>query len=165
MKKLLAIAVILTAFAASESFAQPTSTSNATAQVSITVNTAVQLQKNNDLAFGTVVQGVTSATVNPITGGASAARFTMTSPVNQDITVQYTTTDLTSGTNTIGFSGAGTLSGNQNLAQGSSTTVTNNSTVTTTNGTYYFWAGGTATLAANQAAGQYSGSFTLTVSY
>jgi hypothetical protein len=151
---------------ANELFAQQPVYASATAQVTLAVNVAPALTKNRDMSFGTVNQGVTSATVNPVTDGNKAAMFTLSASANTPVTVTYTTTDLTSGPNVISFNSGGVLSGNNVNVQASSTSVPTNSTVTT-NGTgyYYFWAGGTATLAINQPAGTYSGSFTLQVSY
>ena len=163
MKKLLAIAVLFTVLAASESFAQP---ANATATVSLTVNNALSLATNRNMAFGVVVQGVTTATINPITGGATAAMFTLGASATTPVTVTFSSTDLQSGVNTISFAGAGTLSGNSTNVQASSTNVTSGSTVTTSGtGAYFFWAGGTATLLATQPTGAYSGSFTISVTY
>lgn len=107
MKKSLAIAALLFAFAAGESFAQSQS-----ATVSLTVNSAISIVKNNDMAFGVVSQGITTAAINPVTGGASAAKFTVTAAASTLLNVTFTTTDLSDGSgHTISFAGAGTLSG------------------------------------------------------
>ncbi len=163
MKRLITVALLLATFAAGEAFAQP---ANATASVTLTVNNAIALTKNRDLAFGVIPEGTLTATVNPITGGAAAAMFTLGASANTAMNVSFASTDLTSGANTIGFAGAGTLSGNTVNGQAASTSVLNNSQVTTSGtGAYFFWAGGTATLSPTQATGAYSGSFTLSVSY
>jgi hypothetical protein len=164
MKKLLAIAVMLTAFATSQSFAQ--GNASQTASVTLTVNNAMTLTKQRDLAFGAVAQGITSAVVNPITGGAAAAMFTLGASANTPVTVTFAATDLTSGANTIGFASGPNVSGGSTNVQASSSTVMSNTTITTNAaGAYFFWAGGTATLSPTQAAGAYSGSFTLNVAY
>jgi hypothetical protein len=162
MKNVFVFVAILTAFAASESYAQSQS-----ATVNLSVNSAIGIVKNRDLNFGTVSQGITTASISPITGGASAAMFTVTAAASTLLNVTFSTTDLTDGGgHTITFAGAGTLSGLNANTQASSASVSSGGTVTTNaSGNYYFWAGGTATLSPTQAANAYSGTFTLTLSY
>ncbi len=162
MKKLLAVALLLATFAAGNAFAQ----GSATASVSLSVNNALSLTNTRAMAFGVVVEGVTTATINPITGGAAAAAFTLGASASTPITVTYTTSDLTSGVNTISFAGAGTLSGFATNVQASSAAVISGNTITTSGtGAYFFWAGGTATLLPTQPTGVYGGNFVLNVSY
>lgn len=162
MKNIFAIAVILMAFAAGESYAQSQS-----ATVNLVVNSAISIVKNRDMNFGTLSQGITTTSISPITGGASAAAFTVTAAASTLLNVTFATTDLTDGGgHTITFAGAGTLSGLNANTQASSASVSSGGTVTTNgSGNYYFWAGGTATLSPTQAANAYSGTFTLTLSY
>ncbi|HUI29612.1 MAG TPA: DUF4402 domain-containing protein [Candidatus Acidoferrales bacterium] len=160
MKKFLAIAVLLTAFAASESFAQ------ATAVVNLTVNNAISLTKTRDISFGIVPQGVTTVTINPVTGAGATGTFTLGASASTQMNVSWSSTDLASGGNTIGFAGAGTASGNTVNVQGTSLPLTNPGIFTTSGtGAYFFWAGGTATLTPTQATGSYTGTYTLTVTY
>jgi Mat/Ecp fimbriae major subunit len=159
MKKILAIAVLLTAFAASDSFAQ-----TATAAVNLTVNSAITLTKTRDMNFGTIVQGITSQSIDPVTGAGATATFTLLGNAATPITVTFSSANLINGANTVTF--VGTLAGNTVNTQSGATSITSGNSVTTSgSGNYYFWAGGSATLASNQAAGAYSGSFTLTVAY
>ncbi len=167
MKKLLAIAVILTAFAASESFAQFSHTTAGTqATVTLNVLTAPSITLNRNMNFGTIYQGVTTATVDPVNGGGNAAMFTVQGDTNESIAVNWTSSaNLTNGvSNNIPWTPS--LSGYTSNVQTSSNSLTSGGTVAMSSaGYFYVWGGGTATLAANQPGGQYSGTLTITVSY
>ncbi len=163
MKKLLAIAVLITAFAASESFAQ---SGNAAAAVTITVTATVTVTNIRGLTFGTHVQDSTAATVNANSGGTNAAYFTLQTSANHLSTVTYSSTAMTYTTGTINWTPS--LVGSSSVAnQISAASVSSGSTVTTNgSGYFYFWVGGTTDPITNTLpAGGYSGTFTLNVAY
>jgi hypothetical protein len=166
MKRLLAIAVTLTSFATSEVAAQPDKDAAAqTANVNLTLISGPTLTKVADMTLPNSVVGVTSISVNPITGGSAAAYFILSAQASTPVTVTFSVTPLVlASQNPIPF--AGVLVGNATDVQTSATNITPSSTVTTnSSGEYYFWAGGTATPAHDQGAGAYLGTFSLDVSY
>ncbi len=136
----------------------------ATALVNMTMKPTMGLTTGRDLTFGFVVQGVTSIYVDPITGGNSAAYFSLSAPPNTPVTVTFSSGVLSDGSNSIAFNGA--LSGGPSTTQNQSSQLTSGNTITTnSSGEYYFWAGGTANLSPTQPIGTYVGSFVLTIAY
>ena len=136
----------------------------ATTDVEMHVIGAPTLIKSRDLNFGSVWQGMTTLTVNPVTGGNSAAFFTLTTQANSSVSISFSSTDLTSGTNSISFSGL--LSGNSSPDQNTSALISSGNSLTAgPSGDFYLWAGGTANLAPDQLIGVYTGSFTITIVY
>ncbi len=166
MKKVIASAIVLVAFAAN-SHAQSTATATATA----TVVTPISIAKNTDMSFGNLsVQTGTGGTVvlaadgsrtrtsgvtlPATTGTVSAADFTVTGTGAYTYVVTLPTTVTlthTGGVETMVASAFGTnLGGNGAL----------------TAGTQDFKVGATLTVAAGQLAGVYtSGNFNVTVNY
>ncbi|MCL4509914.1 MAG: DUF4402 domain-containing protein [Bacteroidetes bacterium] len=163
MRKILALAVLMTAFAASESFAQ---SGNASASVAVTVTAQVTVTNVRGLNFGTHVQDSTAATVSANNGGTNAAYFTLQTSASHVSTVTYSNTAMTYSTGTINWTSS--VVGSSSAAnQLSAATVGNNTTVTTNgSGYYYFWVGGTTDPITNTLpAGAYTGTFTLNVAY
>jgi len=160
MKKILLTLECLSFLLANKAFAQTT----ATADVYMKVNGSVTLTKVRDLDMGIVVQGITSVSIDPITGGGLAACFLFEGEENSSVTVSFTSANLTSGTDNISFTGA--LAGCGSSEQSDATPITSgNPVITNPDGNYYFWAGGTAELSPDQPFGIYTGSFTLSIAY
>jgi len=162
MKSKVAIAsTVLAAALASTSAHAATANADATA----TILEQVTVTKSADLDFGTIVVGATGGTVDISTAGArtcaaalvcsgavTAAAFDVDGTTGEvvDVTVPANVT-LTSGTGPTATSMTATLSG-------SDATIT-------LDGTDAFTVGGSLAVGANQAAGDYSGTFTVTVDY
>ncbi len=166
MKKLLAIAVTLGAFTTSELFAQTDKTeATQTANVHLHLISGPTLTKVSDLTLPNSVVGVTSVSVNPITDGSAAAYIILSANASTSVTVTFSSSTLVlAGQPSIPFTG--TLAGNGTNIQASATDIISaNSVITNSSGQYFFWAGGTATPAADQGPGDYVGSFTLNVAY
>jgi len=170
MKKLFFIAMLLV-FAASTSFAQWW-TSSQTVNATVRVLWALTLTTGSPgtLNFGTITKS-DSAEVNPNTSN-SAVPFTADGIQGVPIHVTYSNTSLTGqhgGSPAIPWTPK--LVGSNTNAQGSATVVNSGDWVTLSgtfpglNGKYYFWLGGKLYTDANQAADDYQGTFTLTVSY
>jgi len=160
-EKILTTLVLLCTIAATESFAQPSTT---TANVTIKINGAMTLTKLRDMDMGFVMQGVMSISVDPITGGAQTAYFTFDAGPNASATVSFSSTNLTSGADNMPFTCS--LAGGNSPNQNNASIVSSGDAVTTSStGTYYFWAGGTADLSPTQPLGTYSGDFILSVAY
>lgn len=155
--------VILLAISATETSAQTQSVSQ-WATVSFNVKSAIELKVNRNLAFGYVIQGETTVSVDPIAGGSLAAYFSLNGPPDTFVTVTFSSSPLTDGQNAIPFSGL--LAANSNPDQIGGVPIKSGSTITTgATGEYNFWAGGTATLSPSQPLGVYTGSFTLSIAY
>ncbi len=166
MKKILVSVALIAVFTASELLASPADTSlTAGAQVSLTVQATHLLQKTRDLTFPAVYVGVTSETVDPVTGGSNPATFQLQGPLSESITITFpasiSLTLTTGGSATITV--APIVAGNVVNNQSSAAPITSGNTYTTAsaydanNQTYYLWSGGTATLSPTQVAGPYSG--------
>jgi Domain of unknown function (DUF4402) len=132
--------------------------------VNLGVRATMALSTGRDLTFGSVIQGETSVSVDPIAGGNNAAFFSFTTSPNTPVTVTFSSSSLSYGVNSIFFTG--TLAGNSGSNQSEATIIPSGNTITTnSSGDFYFWAGGTAHLSPTQPIGAYAGSFTLTVAY
>lgn len=135
-----------------------------TAPVYLDVKGTVTLTKVRDLSMGFVLQGVTSITIDPIIGGSQVAYFVFAGQPNSPVTVSFSSSELTSGSYTIIFTGA--LAGSGAPDQHNGSLIANGDPViTNSDGEYYFWAGGTADLSPTQPYGIYTGSFTLSIAY
>lgn len=145
----------------SQTFAQ---SAHVTATVNLHLSGTVSLTKVRDLNMGFVMQGVTSATIDPTTGGRQTAYFIFSGEPDLPIFVSFSSSNLTSGADHITFTGA--LAGGTSSIQDDPSLIANGDPIITgSDGTYCFWAGGTATLSPTQPFGIYSGDFTLSIAY
>ncbi|HEY9164712.1 MAG TPA: hypothetical protein VIS48_00975 [Candidatus Kryptonia bacterium] len=88
------------------SSAHSVSQSASGASVNIVVNSSIGLTNVRDMNFGVVVKCVTSAIISPITGGGSRAYFTVHGAATTPVVASFSTTNLTSGANSIAFTGS-----------------------------------------------------------
>jgi hypothetical protein len=139
---------------------------NASATVTAAVQQPITVTKNNDLSFGTVFPGV-DKTIAVTAGGA--AKFTVagqaSTPVNLTFTIPAT---IASGGNTLTLaSWAGHFATTDVTSGGTSFTPSASATTATLSGSgaLYVYIGATAQPTVTQAAGNYSGSMTMTVVY
>ncbi len=161
MKIVLMSLVLISSLAIGKSFAQ---TVSATSEVYLQVKGTTSLTKVRDLSMGLVIQGFTSVNINPISGGSEAAYFFFVGEPNSPVTASFSSSDLTSGTYTIAFTG--TLAGSGAPDQHNATLIASGDPViSNSDGEYYFWSGGTANLSPTQPYGIYTGSFTLSIAY
>ena len=161
MKKFLVVAATIASFAAGESFAQ-----SKTATVSLTVNSSITFTKVRDLNLGTVVVGVTSDSVDAVTGGANAAYFTLLGSASTPVEIQWASLGALSDGNGHTINWTPYVAGNNSGTQASATYLTSgNFYSTNASGNYYYWVGASASLSPTQSAGSYSGSVQLTVNY
>jgi len=163
MKKLFFIAVLLV-FAASISFAQ--GQAQATATVYATVIGSLSITASNAaINFHEIPQN-TSKTVSPINGGSDAAAFVVRGHPNHNITVSYdNSVSLTGPGNALTMNSS--VSGNTANDQQNSTLLTSNPQTVQigSDAKYYLWAGGTINVPSDQATGDYTGTFHITVAY
>ncbi len=164
MKRYISIALVLTAFWATNSFAQVSGT--ATATVNLTVNAQVTVTTVRDLNFPSHVQDSTAAAVNPNSDGTEAAYLILQTSANHSCSVSYTNTPMTFTTGSISWTPS-LVGATTSTNQTSATSVSSGSNVTTSGtGYYYFWVGGTTAPITNTLpAGAYQGTFDLTVTY
>lgn len=160
MKKLLAIAVILTGFVATEAFAQ----SSANATVSLTVNGAVSITAtHNTLDMGSVAAG-TPATVAVSDGSAALFTINSTNPGSK-VSITWNNPSITNGSWTL--SPTYSFYGNAaNSATTGGTTLSSSGVAENTDGTtgnYYVYVGATVTPASNAGGGTYTGTLTMSV--
>jgi spore coat protein U-like protein len=153
-------------------------TGNATAADTIASSTGIvvapiKITKAVDLSFGTFAGGSTAGTVTVspdntrgVTGGAvkmggtpAAAKFDVTGQDGAGYTITLGgSTELTSGANTIPF---------QPISDVTASSITSGTVGAgvLTGGAQSLYVGGVLTVAANQAAGTYTGTITATVQY
>ena len=129
-----------------------------TGNANLTISSVKSITKNREISFRTAIQGITSASLDQITCGASAAMFTAYAATNTPVIVTFSAADRTGGTQTISFAGPGAHSGGRLNHQCGSTSVT--SAGTSAAGAYIFFAGGTAPHSPTQSLGVYSDIFT-----
>ena len=118
------------------------------------------------LDFGNVFPGVAKSIA---VAAATSGRFDLTGQASANVNLTFTLpTNLTSGANNLPI---GTWTGCTNATNTTTgcTTFTPSGTATPTafsgTGNLFVWVGGTVTPAANQAAGTYNGTVTLTAAY
>jgi hypothetical protein len=146
---------------------------SAVATSTSTVVTPINITKSADLAFGSFAAGAAPGTVTVTPGGArtagggvtavastaTAAKFDVTGLAGMGYSIDVAATTLSDGSGN-----SMTLTPISDLTASASTanTVT---TGTLTGGAQSIYVGGVLAVAANQAAGTYSGSVTTTVNY
>lgn len=174
MKKLL-VATALVFAAVQISFAQNNASSGVTLAATVIQGLTVSVSGQDN--FGTIVAGTTPSALNAQTAtvGSAAgniAQVALTGNGAQTIHVTYDATDnLTkSGATNITFTPS-VYGASSSSNQSTSTVVNSGGTVTLSGssgsaGNYYFWIGGSlSALPANQTPGNYSGTWTISVTY
>jgi hypothetical protein len=157
MKRLILVAVLLLTVSAL-SFAQST-----TANITANVNATLSITRLTDLTIGNVNQGATVTIPSTV---VAAAAFLVTGAASSATSVTVTLpADLTSGANTMPFTGQiprwNTVAG-----AGTSTAfgaLTGGATPTNGTGNLWVYIGGGVTAALAQAVGSYTGAITVAV--
>lgn len=155
-----ALAAILSLSAAGASAQSANINATATVYQALTVTGARALD------FGNVFPGVAKSIV---VSDATSGRFDLTGQASANVNVSFTLpTNLTSGANNLPI---GTWTGCSNATNTTAgcTSFTPSASATATAlsgaGALFVWVGGTVSPAANQAAGAYTGTVTLTAAY
>jgi len=172
MKQLIVMAALVLAIGET-SFAQSNASQNVPLAATVVQGLATSISGQEN--FGTIVAGTTPASLNAqsATVGSSTgniALITVTGNGGQQITSTFSTTTLTGPGTAITFTPS-VYGANSSAAQGTSTQVLNNGTVhlsgsTGSPGNYYFWiGGGLSALPVAQTPGNYTGTWTLSVTY
>lgn len=137
---------------------------NATA----TVIQGLTLTAIGSLDFGQIIAGTTPPSLGAQTNG-SAPVFTATGNGGQQVWVTYSSSTLYNGASTLSLTPS--VYGGPTMTQAASTPVSSGSAIylsgiTGSPGDYYFWLGGSlGAIPPGQVPGNYTGTFTLTVSY
>lgn len=155
--------------------AQTTNTDNASASAYATIVAPIAIEKSADLQFGTMIKG--TGTVTVATTGVRTFSVDAMNPGNQGVTpaaAVFSITGEASYTYSIAFSQASitiTNAGSQEMEVGTfvAYSLTDDATGTTGTlsggGTDTVKVGATLTLDNDETAGEYTGSFTVTVAY
>lgn len=150
-------------FAYSTSMAQSSASANANVTATIQQGLSISLVAGTSIDFGTIT--ATSSTQNPSVTPDAGANFHVNGQSSTPVTVTYSNVTLSDGgTNTMTFTpnveytSGSTYSSGTAIASGSTCTLSGT-------GDVYLWAGGSLAVAASQAAGSYSGTFTVSVAY
>ncbi len=166
MKHLILITACIVLFTG-VSFSQGESASDV-ASVTVTVVGAMEVSAEQDLEFGTMVQGNAKDVLSNETGNAAMFRIGATSDVN--ITVTLTPPGILSGPGAdITFTAFDPYRSDD--ATGSTLTLLNGwvtaggGTLQTNGNEVYLWLGGGISLAGDQAAGVYSGDYEVAALY
>ncbi len=139
---------------------------SASANVTATVNQPLAVSATNALAFGTLVPG-SSKTV--AVTDASAAAFSISGSASAPVSLTFTLpSTIASGGNTLAIN-SWTARHNTSNSAASGVDFTPSASASTMSlsgsGALYVFVGATAAPSANQAAGSYAGTLTLTVVY
>ncbi len=155
-----ALAAILSLSAAGASAQSANINATATVYQALTVTGARALD------FGSVFPGVAKSIV---VSDATSGRFDLTGQASANVNVSFTLpTNLTSGANNLPIgTWTGCTNATNTTAGCSSFTPSASATPTAMSGAgaLFVWVGGTVSPAANQAAGAYTGTVTLTAAY
>ncbi|HMV31929.1 MAG: DUF4402 domain-containing protein [Gemmatimonadales bacterium] len=155
-----ALAAILSLSAAGASAQSANINATATVYQALTVTGA------RPLDFGSVFPGVAKSIV---VSDATSGRFDLTGQASANVNVSFTLpTNLTSGANNLPIgTWTGCTNATNTTAGCSSFTPSASATPTAMSGAgaLFVWVGGTVSPAANQAAGSYTGTVTLTAAY
>jgi hypothetical protein len=141
-------------------------TQTASIQATATVQQPINVVGAVNLAFGNVFPGVAKTIAVAVAG---AGRFDVTGQASSPVLITFALpTNLTSGANNLPI---GTWTGHRNTVNNPTTGTNFTPSAGTTNATFsaggllFVFVGATVTPATNQAAGAYSGSVTMTVTY
>lgn len=163
MRTLTRVSAFVAAFLSLASVAQAQSANiNATA----TVFQAMTVTGARDLDFGNVFPGVAKAVG---VAAATSGRFDLTGQASANVDLTFTLpTDLASGANLLPIgSWTGCTNGTNTTTGCASFTPSGTPTASSFSGAgaLFVWVGGTVTPAANQPAGSYTGTVTMTAAY
>lgn len=159
IKSAVAASVMAAAMVGASSAQAASGTGTATAKVL----TPLTVTSTRDLAFGVIVPSTSANTV--VLTAAGARTCNVTTCVGTPTSGQFNVTGTAAQVVTIaGDAGPFTLSSGTNSMTVSGLTVSA-ATATLTAGTASFTVGGTLNVGANQAEGDYTGSYTVTVNY
>jgi len=141
-------------------------TQTATIQATATVQQPINVTGAVNLAFGNVFPGIAKTIA---VGAAGAGRFDVTGQGSAPVLITFVLpANLTSGANNLPI---GTWTGHRNTVNNPATGTNFTPSAGTTNATFsatgqlFVFVGGTVTPATNQAAGAYSGTVQMTVTY
>lgn len=163
MKKFLVVTAMVLGLAGMSWAAPPIS---ADATINLTITTAMTIGVTGSVDFGSLTYGTSGAqTVAPTSG----AKFMVQGPPGGAFTVGLpSSVNLSNGTTTFAFTPDLGASSDGSTVDGTTPTdggSYNLNSSGTDQGKYYFLLGGSVTLAGTETTGNYTGTYTLTVTY
>lgn len=166
MKRMtLSVVIVLSfvLFSFSNSWAQSSASATAPVTATIQQGLTITLASGTKIDFGTIA--TTGAQQTPSVTPASGANFVVTGQASTPVTVTYSNVSLTDGgSNTMDFTPNVEYTSGSTYSSGTAI-ASNSSCNLSSGGDVYLWVGGQLTVAANQAAGAYTGTFQVTVAY
>ena len=145
-----------------------TASATATANATATIITPITIGKVADLNFGNIVAGTGAGTVTVPTEGARTKTGDVILPAATPGTInaaKFTVTGLADATYTITLPGSATISETGGKTMTVTFTSNPSGTGTLTGGTQDLFVGATLNVGAAQTAGNYTGTFNVTVAY
>lgn len=162
MKKSLLLTLLFLFAAVPAALAQSSASDDATVTANVLAALTVTAEQNLD--FGNIAQG--DNVVVDVTDG-SAGKFSVTGESATNVTLTYNTLSnlADGGGNTLPFSQDVQVNSTSDDPSGASALTSGATQSLNGSGNLYVYLGGTVTADASQAAGSYSGTFTLTAEY
>jgi len=158
-----AVAVVALSGAAFSNAAQA---ADATGNASATIATPIAITEGTALAFGTILAGASSSTIVVDTSGGRTVGSGDASLLGGTVSAaSFDVTGEGSSTYSVSFSSGDTLTDGSNTMSLGTYTTSNSGSGTLSGGTDSFEVGATLTVGASQAAGSYTGTYTVTVNY
>ena len=163
LQNTIAVVALATLLFSSNVFAQDFANASTPVTISLIKGLSMSVE-DGSISFTEGVAG-RSETISVSAGTASGAMFKVMGHEGRDVTLDFTNTTLSNGvssltfepaveyTTTSSYSGAATRSDNTTVA------------LHNTNGDAYLWVGGSIDVDGSETAGNYTGSFTLSVAY
>ena len=176
LRNTIALTALAVTLLSTSAFAQVSA--SADVLISLIKGLSIQNQGGSNISFGDVI--VTSSEQTPQVTPANGAHFLVTGHPGKDVTITFSNVTLSnsawvstynaSSSSTITFSPAMEQTGKEGTyASGTPSSVSTGNSVALVNdngvGKLNLWVGGSITVPANQAQGDYTGSFTVTVAY
>ncbi len=154
----------LAVFALSAGFVFAQDNASESVQCTTVVIKSLSIEKDKDLDFGTVAQGVGEVEIE--VGDDAAVKLTITGQEYYDVLVSYSSPDYleTSDGDQLSFEEKVKHNASSEAA-GASNIDSGDSVQLNSNGNHYLFLGGTIDVAANQATGFYTGTVSFSVEY
>ncbi len=178
LRNTIATVAIATLVLSSYAFGQSTANASANVKISLKKGLAISNVGGTEISFADVV--VTSSAQTPTVAAGAGAHFLVSGHPNKPVTMTFSTVSLNNdawvtsfggGTNsTMTFTPAMQHTGSESVyASGTPSDITSGNSVNLVNvsgvGNLNLWVGGSMAIAADQAQGDYVGSFSVTVTY
>lgn len=163
LQNTIAVVALATLLFSSNVFAQDFANASTPVTISLIKGLSMSVE-DGSISFTEGVAG-RSETISVSAGTASGAMFKVMGHEGRDVTLDFTNTPLSNGVSSLTFEPAVEYTTTSSYSGAS--TRADNTTVAlhNTNGDAYLWVGGSIDVDGSETAGNYTGSFTLSVAY